>query len=70
MKDRKAASICYALAIICWGALTFCGVCDGNVTSVILYGICLVFSTISLVMNIKELKNETYNDTHRNRKQA
>lgn len=65
MKDRKAASICYALAIICWGALTFCGVCDGNVTSVILYGICLVFSMISLIINVRALNKEAYNGTRK-----
>ena len=70
MKDRKAASICYALAIICWGALTFCGICDGKVVSVIMYGICFVFSTVSLIVNIRALKKEAYNGTQRNRKQA
>lgn len=65
MKDRKAASICYALAIICWGALTFCGICDGKVISVIMYGICFVFSAVSLIANIIALKKEAYNGTRK-----
>lgn len=66
MKNRKAAAICNALAMVCWGILVYGGIYDGKVINIILYGICFVFSAISLILNITAIKKETNNNPRRN----
>ena len=52
------AIICNCIAMACRGALVNAGIYDGKILSTVLYGICFVCSTISLIMTIIKLKKE------------
>ncbi|MBP1560239.1 MAG: hypothetical protein J6C96_03215 [Oscillospiraceae bacterium] len=66
MKKIVAAITCNAIASVCWGILLYAGIYDGKTVGAILYGLCLVCSVISLILNIILLKKEKHDDSDKN----
>lgn len=62
MKNRIVAIVCNSIAIVCWGILVWSGIYDRKPLSIVLYALCFVCSTISLIMNIVAVNKEKKSD--------
>ena len=56
MNKRNVTILCNIIALVCWGILLYAGIYEGKPKNIVLYGLCFVFTLISLIKNITGIK--------------